>query len=188
MTGIKSLENFLKSKNLIYVVAICVIGYLLYRYTARSGSNLDSMSGISNYSEYKSEPSNSNYTAVPAAPMGENEDFLRVDGIKSGSIGLQTNYTSSSAIKAEQLLPVDNNTQFSQLNPVGKGPLGEISLLQAGYHKGIDTQGSSMRNANLQIRSEPVIPIKQVSPWGMTTIEPDMMRPILEIGNQSLCS
>lgn len=183
MASIKDLEKFLKSKNLIYVVAIAVIAYLLYRYNVRSGSRLDSMSGGLGYSDYESSPTTSNYTAVPAAPMGENEDYMRVDGIKSGTSGLQSSYSSEGALKAEQLLPVDNNTQFSQLNPQGKGPLGEISLLQAGYHKGIDTQGSSMRNSNLQIRSEPTIPMTQVSPWMNSTIEPDMMRPSLEIGS-----
>lgn len=186
MASIKDLEKFLKSKNLIYVVAIAVIGYLLYRYNTRSGSSLDSMTV--GYGGNLNRLNGSDYAAVPAAPMGENEDYMRVDGIKSGPKGLSSSYSSEGALKAEQLLPVDNNTQFSQLNPQGKGPLGEISLLQAGYHKGIDTQGSSMRNSNLQLRSEPTIPMTQVSPWMNSTIEPDMMRPTLEIGNQSICS
>ena len=116
------------------------------------------------------------------------EDYMRVDGGKDGAKGLSNSYSAEGALKAEQLLPLDNNTQFSQLNPQGNGPLGGISLLSAGHHLGIDTKGSSMRNANLQIRSEPPIPITLSCPWNMTTIEPDLMRPILEIGNKAVCS
>ena len=39
-----------------------------------------------------------------------------------------------------------------------------------------------MRNANLQVRSEPPNPTTKVSPWLETTIEPDTMRLPLEIG------
>ena len=77
------------------------------------------------------------------------------------------------------LLPSDKNTAFSSLNPTDNTA---PSLLDAGFHHGIDTVSSSLRNANLQIRSEPSNPIKQVSVWNQTTIIPDTMRPTLEIG------
>jgi len=54
--------------------------------------------------------------------------------------------------------------------------------LKAGYHYGIDTIGSSLRNANLQIRSEPPNPQVYVGPWQNSTITPDFMRVPLEIG------
>jgi hypothetical protein len=40
-----------------------------------------------------------------------------------------------------------------------------------------------LRNANLQIRSEPPNPQMTVGPWNQSTIEPDFMRPPLEIGS-----
>ena len=49
---------------------------------------------------------------------------------------------------------------------------------------GIDTVGTSLRNANLQIRSEPANPQVKVSPWQQTTIEPDTNRRPLEIANE----
>ena len=82
----------------------------------------------------------------------------------------------------EELLPADQNNEWSKLNPVGTGDLNNVNLLKAGYHTGIDTVGSSMRNANLQVRSEPPNPTTKVSPWLETTIEPDTMRLPLEIG------
>ena len=46
----------------------------------------------------------------------------------------------------------------------------------------IDTVGQSLRNANLQIRSEPPNPQLNVGPWNQSTIESDFLRPPLEIG------
>jgi len=84
------------------------------------------------------------------------------------------------------LLPSDANSQWAELNPSGKGELSNINLLKAGYQIGIDTVGQSLRNANLQIRSEPVIQqIPGVSIWNQSTITPDFLRPSLEIGQGS---
>lgn len=63
-----------------------------------------------------------------------------------------------------------------------KGELGGVNLLKAGYHMGIDTVGQTLRNANLQLRSEPPNPQTNVGPWNQTTIVPDSFRPTLEIG------
>jgi hypothetical protein len=42
--------------------------------------------------------------------------------------------------------------------------------------------GQTLRNANLQIRSEPPNPQVAVSPWLNSTIEPDINRRPFEIG------
>jgi len=42
---------------------------------------------------------------------------------------------------------------------------------------------SSLRNANLQLRSEPANPQQDVGPWNNTTISPDINRRPLEIGS-----
>jgi len=60
--------------------------------------------------------------------------------------------------------------------------LSNINLLKAGYHIGIDTVGQSLRNANLQIRSEPPNPQVNTGIWQQSTITPDFMRPPLEVG------
>ena len=82
-----------------------------------------------------------------------------------------------------ELLPKDTNSQWAQLNPVGSGELANVQLLRAGYHIGIDTIGQSLRNSNLQIRSEPPNPQLNVGPWNQSTITGDFMRPPLEIGS-----
>jgi len=45
---------------------------------------------------------------------------------------------------------------------------------------GENTQGSSLKNANLQLRSEPANKRIPVSPWMNSTIEPDLHRRSLE--------
>lgn len=82
----------------------------------------------------------------------------------------------------EELKPQDNSTLWAQVNPAGEGSLKGRSFLQAGHNIGINTVGQTMRNANLQIRSEPPNPQVSVSPWNQTTIEPDTARKPLEIG------
>ena len=81
------------------------------------------------------------------------------------------------------LLPSDANSKWASLNPSGNGPLKGVNLLQAGSLIGINTQGSSMRNSNLQVRSEPPIQKKNIGPWMNSTIEEDKFRRPLEIGS-----
>lgn len=85
----------------------------------------------------------------------------------------------------EELKPQDNSTLWAQVNPEGEGSLKGRSFLQAGHNIGINTVGQTLRNANLQLRSEPPNPQVQVSPWMQTTIEPDVNRKPFEVGGCS---
>lgn len=49
---------------------------------------------------------------------------------------------------------------------------------QIGYP---ETVGGTLRNANLQIRSEPANPRDPVSIWNLSTITPEKMRPLFEL-------
>ena len=120
----------------------------------------------------------------PSEPLGQNEVFSSANGIQTSMPGV-TSYCSQqqTITNPSELLPKDQNTQWAQLNPAGKGELANVNLLKAGYHIGIDTIGQTLRNANLQIRSEPPNPQLYVGPWNTSTIEPDFMRPPLEIGS-----
>ena len=81
------------------------------------------------------------------------------------------------------LLPNDNNSAWSSLNPANNQLKG-INLLNPTQVVGINTQGSSLRNANLQVRSEPPNPRTNTNcPWNISTIENDKLRKPLEIGS-----
>jgi len=86
-------------------------------------------------------------------------------------------------LTAEDLLPKDAvDSKWAQVNPAGQGDVKDQNFLTAGYHIGINTIGSSLRNANLQLRSEPIIPQAVISPFLNSTISPDLNRKAFEIG------
>jgi hypothetical protein len=84
-------------------------------------------------------------------------------------------------VSAAELLPQDTNSTWNQVNPSGEGSLKDRNFLQSGFHIGINTVGQTLRNANLQLRSEPPCPQVRVSPWMTSTIEPDVSRRPFEI-------
>tara|TARA_B100000900_G_C20597744_1_gene724106 strand:- start:3760 stop:4395 length:636 start_codon:yes stop_codon:yes gene_type:complete len=89
------------------------------------------------------------------------------------------------SLTSEDLLPKEDSQAIKDFNvakPAGEGILNGVNLLDSGFHIGVNTVGQSLRNANLQIRSEPPNPQVQVSPFLNTTIGPDLMRKPLEDG------
>ncbi len=89
-------------------------------------------------------------------------------------------------LKAAELLPKDGEANaWAKVNPKGKGSLAFKNFIEAGYHLGINTVGQSLRNANLQIRSEPSNPQVPVSIWMNSTISPDSNRRDFEVGCKS---
>jgi ABC-type lipoprotein release transport system permease subunit len=94
----------------------------------------------------------------------------------------QSNCSPKEQLTADELLPTDNSSLWAQINPSGEGSFKDKNFLQSGYHIGINTVGQTLRNANLQLRSEPACPQVKVSPWLQATIEPDLGRKPFEIG------
>jgi hypothetical protein len=117
---------------------------------------------------------NNNPSAAPplTSDTGLNQSFAKVN-YKDNNKNIQN---------PQDLLPRGSSGQWNN----GKGELGGVNLLKAGYHMGIDTVGQTLRNANLQLRSEPPNPQQAVGPWNQTTIVPETMRPSLEIGQGPL--
>lgn len=116
----------------------------------------------------------------PSEPLG-NEDFRAVDyqGQK-----LPNDCFPKDRLTVDDLLPKDAaNSKWAQVNPAGQGDVKDQNFLSAGYMIGINTVGSSLKNANLQLRSEPVIPKVSVGPFLNSTYEAsDVLRRPLEIG------
>jgi hypothetical protein len=81
-----------------------------------------------------------------------------------------------------ELLPKDMQSIWAQQNPMGPGSLKGKNFLSAGALIGVNTVGQSMRNANLQVRSEPPNPQMAVSIFNQSTISPDISHRPLEIG------
>tara|TARA_B100000780_G_C21126993_1_gene457834 strand:- start:22220 stop:22789 length:570 start_codon:yes stop_codon:yes gene_type:complete len=84
------------------------------------------------------------------------------------------------------LLPTNDVNDWNNAYPVSSsGSLEGKNFLQSGHHVGINTVGQTLRNANMQLRSEPPNPQVSVSPWQQSTIEPDVNRRPMELGGCS---
>lgn len=81
-----------------------------------------------------------------------------------------------------ELLPADQDTIYAQQNPMGVGSLKGKNFLSAGALIGVNTVGQSLRNANLQLRSEPPNPQTPVSIFNQATITPDISHRPLDVG------
>ena len=187
----KKLVKDVFSNQLVLAIAGVVLLYAFYDY-----SRIKSMitSGYSNkevVSEVGSELSSHEKVNTNAGACGSNykegaNDLARNSGPASakGVSGpaVPKACARQEVIDPKDLLPKDNNSQFQKMNPRGNGGLLDVSLLEAGHHIGINTVGSSLRNANLQIRSEPPNPQMKTGPWNNSTMGPDLNRRPLEIG------
>lgn len=118
----------------------------------------------------------------PAMPAGLNSSPGSAAGIHTITKGVPSNCLKQQVANPSDLLPGHGNGGWAAANSGGAGQLSHVNLLKAGHHSGIDTVGGTLRNANLQLRSEPPNPRAQVSPWSNSTIEPDLMRVPLELG------
>ena len=157
------------------LVGVLAIGYAVYYYsdkfTLRSAM-------ASNSAE-----SGGTIGVQPAQPLGQNSNVGDANGMQTDSYGLPPSCAKQEVVNPKDLLPRDANSEFSKLNPAGSGDLQNVNLLKAGHHIGINTVGQSLRNANLQLRSEPANPQLSTGPWNKSTIGRDTMRRELEISS-----
>ena len=175
---------FLKNETAVIITGIVVV-VALYCYS--QGFNpLEGASGATaaaaavDRAPSQESPSGGNY--APSKPLGQNSGHASAAGTVTDTYGLPPSCAKQQVVDPSELLPKDNNSEFSKLNPMGSGDLKNVSLLKAGWHIGINTVGQSLRNANLQLRSEPPNPQLNTGPWNQTTISADTMRRPLEIG------
>ena len=130
---------------------------------------------------------NNSSKVMAALPLGDNEQFASVSGIKTPT---RSCYPQNS-LKPDDLLPQDKKNKvndFDKEYPVSEGILKGVNFLEAGYQVGVNTVGQSLRNSNQQLRSEPPNPQVNVSPWQNTTIGPDLARRPLEAGEDCYAS
>jgi hypothetical protein len=115
--------------------------------------------------------------------MGAGTQSMMSAGAQAGVESMRNqNCFPKEQLTPAELLPQDNSSAWAQVNPAGTGTLKDRNFLQSGHHIGINTVGQTLRNANLQLRSEPPNPQVKVSPWIQSTIDPDTNRKPMEIG------
>lgn len=75
------------------------------------------------------------------------------------------------------LLPADPYREWAQAHPNGEGLVAGKNYLNAGALININTVGqSSVRNASIDLRSEPANPQVTLSPWFNSAMNPDASR------------
>ena len=192
MSFTNELNKLLKNRQLCMILAILAfLAVVLSLYNTQKGTSYATMTN--DHSHPANEPPHAQYQGetaqpqgppgvVPAMPAGLNSAPGAADGMSTVTSGVPQSCLNQQASNPSDLLPSDPNSTFAVGQPTGQGELANINLLKAGQLSGIDTVGGTLRNANLQLRSEPPNPRNQVSPWLNSTIEPDLMRVPLELG------
>lgn len=149
------------------------------KYDVQSNQQLETSNHMpGNYISSHQNTGSSNYPNAPTCPQSSSHD--------NTSFPQNDDYAAScfpkSQLTPDDLLPSNECNVWSKSNPYGSDSLGDKNFLQAGWATGIGAVGSVMRNANLQLRSEPPNPQVSVSPWQQSTIQPDLERKPLEVG------
>jgi hypothetical protein len=167
-------------KRWIPIVLVLIVCFALITYSTSKNNILDRMSdgstGMNSGSSVMENKPSGNMSPPPMSPQAQPE-HARQPSASSGD-----GYDMQPVANPSDLLPKDINSQWSALNPVNQNNVAMPDLLQAGYHIGLDTIGQTMKNPNLQIRSDPIIQKRDVGPWNNSTTEADYARVPLELG------
>ena len=175
----KFLRNLTKNKGALLLGA-AVLVYAIYSYMQKKTIPVSAMSG-SNKAAGAADKNTGN-SFVPSKPLGQNSNHASAKGAMTDTYGLPPSCSKQEVVDPKELLP-KGDSEFAKLNPMGSGDLKNVNLLKAGWHVGINTVGQSLRNANLQLRSEPPNPQLNTGPWNQSTITGDKQRRPLEIGS-----
>lgn len=188
------MDNKTIFQGILILVALAVLVYLIYDYYKRNHSNTtENFEDFEELEDYDDEaefdgaqPEEVSSVEIKPEPVVSSTDS-RPRPVQNNEYNKKPqefpkNCFPKDKLTAEDLLPNDAaNSEWAQVNPAGQGDVQNQNFLSAGYHVGINSVGSTLRNANLQIRSEPPNPQVKVSPWLQSTIEPDLNRQPLEI-------
>ena len=164
--NLRGLTKMFTTQRMIILIIFLILAWGLYTYSGMKNASVDKMTdGVTGGAPSVA----AGPVAGPAVAPAKKEE---------------SGYALQPVANPSDLLPKDQNSQWSALNPttMKQGDVLMPDLLQAGYHIGLDTIGQTLRNSNLQLRSDPIIPKANTGPWMQSTIEPDLGRVPLEIG------
>ena len=143
-----------------FFVIICA-GF--YVYSTSKYFSLDRMTNSDGNLPFGSVPTNTPDNSIPTplvVPVG---------------------YQSGDVANPSDLLPKDSNSEWSKLNPVNSDKVVGADLLDAKSFMGQVSQYKGIMNHD--IRAWPVIEKRDVSPWLMSTSEPDINKTGIQCTN-----
>ena len=184
MNVMKSFNKLVKGKHseaLMIIGVVLVVFVAISAYSNKKGIFPESLAAKPQSGDSAVQPLSSVSPASGDDLTADHYAVVPASGGQSASALPPNCAKKTSFDDPKELLPKQAHNKFSALQPTTNDLQG-VNLLQAGYHIGVDTVGQSLRNANLQVRSEPPNPQGSVGPWMNSTIEPDLQRKPLEIG------
>jgi hypothetical protein len=157
--------------NAVIAIAACaILVYIIFAYNKSRTDGFDT-------------GAIANVVGIPQATDPSMQTYLPVDYPQPQAAEAPVDCFPKDRLTASDLLPKDAaNEQWAQANPAGQGDVSDQNFLTAGHHAGMDTIGSTLRIASLDLRSTPPNPKQTVSIWQQSTVEPDLNRRPLEIG------
>ena len=171
MSFLSDLEKTLRTNHILVIFGAIVLVYAVYTYSDQKF--------VVPYEPNQADTSGR--SRATQQPQPQQQLPTGMDGM-TGQGGPGAGASQLPVANPSDLLPRDTNNQWGSLNPSGSGDLQGQNLLSATFLTGIDTIGNTMKNANLQLRSEPPNPQLNVGPWNQSTFAPDLMRTPLELG------
>ena len=174
MSFLSDLEKTVRTNHILVIFGAIVLVYAVYTYSDQKF--------VVPY-----EPNQADTSGRPRAPQQQQQQQqtltgTSIDGMTGQGGAPPAGASQLPVANPSDLLPRDSNNQWGSLNPSGSGDLQGQNLLSATFLTGIDTIGNTMKNANLQLRSEPPNPQLNVGPWNQSTFAPDLMRTPVELG------
>jgi hypothetical protein len=177
MSFLSDLEKTLRANHILVILGAIVLVYAVYTYSDQKFAvPYEALQGDANGRMNTELSAGQQVSPVVGS---ETAGFATVNSMPGQSGGAAVGLPVANP---SDLLPRDTNNQWGSLNPSGSGDLLGQNLLSATFLTGIDTIGNTMKNANLQLRSEPPNPQLNVGPWNQSTFAPDLMRTPLELG------
>ena len=181
-----SISKVLKSNNLVFfVIALILMGFAVHSLGKRKNSIVDSLVGHNDLKPYHMDDDSmlSDSDEMHSGQlMDETEYDSEGSGYSEGSAHSMPTHASRkpSVARVSTNVPKPTHTDPKELLPKDKSDsFHNRDLINAGRF--ISQQSEVLRNANLQIRSDPPVGKSETGPWNQTTIEPDMMRPQFEL-------
>lgn len=162
--NLRSMMKFIASKEFVALVIFLVLLWALYSYSTNKVNVFDGMN-----------------TGMDSSANTATATSASHEVYASNSTDVTGGYEHRSVTNPTDLLPQDHNSEWAQLNPVNQGNAAMPDLLHAGANLGI-TVSQVMRNSSLDVRSDPIIPKRDIGPWNQSTIEPDLGRVPFEVG------
>lgn len=181
----KNLDKYIKDWHILTFLGLLVLGYVIYEYSGRQNLLVSNYQGITTQNATPSVVSTSSSSAnTPSRQVSGGSLPVGLDALQDNLNGPAqlgqvpstispvptNNMGNQQMMDPSQLLPSDVNSGWVQSQSVSPGMSG-MNLLDS-RSLSIGMQSQTLRNANQQLRSDPVIPTGP-APCFQTTITKD---------------